>query len=254
MPLITFTSDYGLKDHYVASVKATLLQLDIHTPIIDISHQVPSHNLAYAAHVIRNVYQQFPLGTIHILAIDTTSSKDYLFLAAKINDHIFVGPNNGILSIIGDNTPDEVVILNTSKKSSFPGKECLAEAALKLYQGFSFSVIGKPTTKFVTVKNKEVNHQNNKISGQVIHIDNYGNAITNITKDLFDALNSTLSLSVTFKRELLTSIHTTYNEVNEADCVAFFNNANLLEIAINQGSASQLLGLRYDDPIEITFQ
>ena len=254
MPLITFTSDYGSNDHYVAAVKAKLLHADPGTNLVDISHDIPPQDIAQGAFILRNTYQDFPLGTIHLIAVDTTSALKNRFIVARINHHIFIAPDNGILSIIIDQKPDELVLISENIKDSFPGKNIMADAAVKLYQGYSFNVIGKNTEDYKIIKEREVSFGEDKISGHVLYIDHYGNAITNITKKIFQSLQKTRSYTITFKREHINSIHSTYNEVAEADCLVLFNSDGFLEIAINQGSAYQLLGLRYDDSVNIIFQ
>ncbi len=254
MPLVTFTSDYGLQDHYVAAVKAKLLNADITTQIVDISHLINPLDVAHGAFIIKNVYKDFPKGSIHFVAVGTTAAQNDRFVAVEINQHFFVAPDNGILSMINNGEPLKASLFSENIKDSFPAKNIMAEAVIKLRKNQTLDVFDNNFLDYKETKNRVISFKDDNISGHIIHIDYYGNAITNISEDIFQAVRHDRSYTISFKRENINRIYHSYNEVGEADCVTLFNAANLLEIAIKQGSAYQLLGLRFGDAVNILFQ
>jgi len=254
MPLVTFTSDYGLQDHYVAAVKAKILSDDTTTQIIDVSHLVNPLDVAHGAFIIKNVYQDFPKGSIHFIAVGTTAAQCDRFIVAEIDEHFFVAPDNGILSMISNGEKLKASLISENVKDSFPAKNIMAEAVFKLRTHKSLDVFNNSFLDYKETKNRIASFKDDNISGHIIHIDYYGNAITNISEDIFHAVRHDRGYTISFKRENINRIYHSYNEVGEADCVILFNAANLLEIAIKQGSAYQLLGLRFGDAVNIQFQ
>ena len=103
MPIITLTTDLGTVDHYVSAVKATIIRQLENVNIIDISHDIPTFNIIHAAFVLKNVYQDFPSGTIHIIGVNTETDKDCSHLIVYANEHYFIGSDNGIFSLILEN-------------------------------------------------------------------------------------------------------------------------------------------------------
>ena len=132
MPIITLTTDLGTVDHYVSAVKATILRQLDNANIVDISHDVPSFNIIHAAFVLKNVYQEFPAGSIHIIGVNAETNEDSSHLAVYANGHYFVGTDNGIFSLLLDLKPDKIIEITTTRDSdneNFPIKDVFAKAA-----------------------------------------------------------------------------------------------------------------------------
>jgi S-adenosylmethionine hydrolase len=255
MAIITFMSDFGWRDPYVASIKAKILSLNHNIHIIDISHEIEHFNIPHAAYVMRNVFRDFPKGTVHLVCVNTPMTGREKMVALKLEEHYFVGMDTGFFSLLSDKLPSVIVELRKDDKYAavFPERSTLATSAVSLASGSSIYNMGIELTELGSMMLPQVKITKNQIWGRVIHIDHYGNLITNITLDMFDKVHDARSYTVMFSREQLEIISNTYNSVESGECVAVFNSSGNLEIAICHGNASELLGLQYDSQIQIRF-
>jgi len=255
MALVTFLSDFGDCDYYVPAVKAKMLSINPQLNIIDITHKIETYDIAHAAFVLRSVYKDFPKGTVHLVAINSTSSITDGFIGIKLEEHIFVGPNNGVLSMLADYDPGIVVKFADIhiKDSTFPAKDILAPIAAKVASGAAIHDFGGPLQNIKKMMPRQIKATKKQIVGHVLRVDNYGNLITNIPKEVFNKLNPG-NFTIEFSREVLTALNQSYDNVEPGDCYAFFNSLDLLEIGINHGHGADLLGLKYDSPVVINFQ
>ena len=261
MPIITLTTDLGTVDHYVSAVKATILRQLDNANIVDISHDIPSFNIIHAAFVLKNVYQEFPPGSIHIIGVNAETNEDNSHLAVYANGHYFVGTDNGIFSLLLDLKPDKIVEITTNRDSdneNFPVKDVFAKAACHIARGGTLEIIGTEIKQFSKEFAKlEALHDKNSIRGSIIHIDHYGNAITNISQRLFKdvAKGRAYTINLGSKEHYsLNTIKRKYNEVQAGDAVALFISTDFLTISINNGSASSLMGLHINDTVRIEFK
>lgn len=255
MALITFLSDFGESDHYVAAVKAKILSINPNINIVDLSHQIASCDIAHGAYVLKSVFRDFPKGTVHLVAVHSMGQTDDKYLAVKLEDHYFIGTDNGLFGLISDSEATFQIDINsiTPVESSFPAKRIFAPAAAKLASGTSLQDLGRPLPHFKRMLGRHLKANKSVIIGHVIRVDHYGNLITNIDKRTFDILSKDKSYNITFARENSRRINTSMNQVDAGDVFIIFNDGGLLEIGINQGNASELLGLGYDRPITINF-
>ncbi len=254
MAIITFTSDFGYKDAYVAIVKAKILSFDPTLTIIDISHEVEPANLADGAFLLGSAYNQFSKGTVHLAAIDSVGLKGDKYIALSFNDHFFVGTNNGLLSLLTQEGEVEVVELNFEEQSTFPAKDILAENAARLATGTPLETLGKTMNDYKKLIGRSVRATLKEIAGTIIKIDYYGNLITNIRKTVFNDIVKDRKYVIKFGRQEAHRFHNQSNEVEPGDWFVYFNHQGLLEIGIRNGNASQLLGLRFDSPVWVKFE
>jgi hypothetical protein len=258
MALITFTSDYGLNDHYVAAIKAKIFRDNPNAKIIDITHKVPTSNLIHASFILASVFQDFPEGSIHLIAVNSHGGKDLKFISAKMHGHFFVLPNNGLLSLMGDFTPEVMVELPKTKQSSdsFPEKSIMAKAAAQLSLGSDISNLGTALKDFKRSLMLQPKAGKSGIFGHVIHVDSYGNLITNIRKNVFEDLIKMVGpgYEVVFSKWHHTLLNNHYGEVDEGEIAVFFNDMDYLEIAIRFGNASQLFGMKYESSVRVSFE
>ncbi|MDX2189196.1 MAG: SAM-dependent chlorinase/fluorinase [Bacteroidota bacterium] len=256
MAIITFTSDFGTRDHYVAAVKAKIFNYNPNIQVIDITHHIDTFNIAHGAFVLSSVFRDFPKGTVHLISVNSLSSPEHKFVAVKMEEHYFVGTDNGLFSLLSDKSPVIVELpIDKNNPLTFPEKNIFAFAAVSLASGKNIYDLGVSSPNFTLNKliNRKLKSNKNSIEGNIIHIDAYGNAITNISQKLFEEIGKGRQYTIGFGREEFFKINTTYYEVDLADCTFVFNDLRLLEIAINNGKASNLLGLHYDKPIKIDF-
>jgi len=256
MAIITLLTDSGEADHYVAAIKAKILSTNPGVKIVDITHAIGSCDLAHAAFVLRSVFRDFPKGTTHLVGVHSTSNHDDAAIAVQIEDHYFVGADNGLFGLVSEKPHQHLVELNTpaSTKTTFPEKDIFALAAAKLASNVNITTLGNPMPTFKKMIDRQMKASKKQIMGHVIRVDNYGNLITNITKQAFDILSHEKIYSIQFGGEKFRRIHTQYNQADEGECFLLFNSIGLLEIGIYKGNATELLGLSYDSMVTISFE
>jgi len=251
MPLITFLSDFGTLEHYVAVTKAAIFKELPNQKILDISHEVKMGNIVQAAYLLKSVFEICPKGTIHIVAVGTTQVTNHLLI--KYNNQYFIGPDNGIFPLCfeDDMTNIEVSEIPVQKNASFPTKELYVAVVVKLVKNEFSEFIGKKDIN-KKIGRQPIVHQGT-MTGHVIYVEKNGNLITNIKKSFFEQFTIEKKFVIAFEYERLTRIYNTYQDVDYGDCVVFFNSNNLMEIAINHGNAAELLGMKYDSMIKISY-
>lgn len=257
MPIITLTSDWGLKDHYLASVKGKILDKNQGINIIDISHQISPFNIEHAAFVIKNSYLNFPEGTIHVIGVNTEESDKDTHVVIFHNKHYFIGTDNGIFSMIFEDQPEKIFELNIPQETdyfTFSARDRFVKAAIHLAEGKKMEELGTPLKKIQTKMLFKPVTETSLIKGMVIHVDGYENLITNITKDLFDKVGKGKRFTIQLRGVEIRSINQSYLDVPTGETVAVFASNGHLEIAINQGNASSLLGISMNDAIRIEFK
>ena len=281
MSIITLTTDYGLKDHFVGALKGKILTENSEATIVDISHNIDPFNTVEASYIIGAAYMSFPKGTVHLIGVDAELNKENQHIAMQWNDHYFICADNGILSMLSQKVvPQKIVAINIHDRLSEDATDLdvFVTVASHLSKGGSLSVIGKEITaiKQVTELQPVVAADKNSIKGYVIYIDNFGNVVTNITKKLFMEVAKGRPYEIPLlqkrnqkKSSPIKNIWAKYSDIAnagkypiknyEGDKLAIFNEAGFLEIAIfrsnplSVGSASSLMGLYYRDSITIEF-
>ncbi len=257
MAIITLTTDLGYKDFYQAALKGSILGLMPDVNIVDITHEIQAFNISQAAFILKNAYKYFPKGTVHLIGIDTVYKEENKFLAINYQDHFFVGADNGIFSLIFNHEPEKIVeidILQDLKFLHFPLADIFVKAACHLASGKPIEKIGLKSTSLQKLVNLNPIIDQNMIRGSVIYIDSFQNVITNITKELFTKVQKGRDFTLYFrKNETIKHLSWHYNEVDEGEKLCLFGISDHLEIAINKGYASGLLGLNVNDIVRIEF-
>jgi hypothetical protein len=272
MQIVTLTTDLGLKDYYVASLKGQLMAACPSVQLVDISHDVQPFNIAQAALFINNVLRDFPAGTIHFIGVDALpkisigNPESNLYPAVmKLNGHFFVGCDNGIFSLInGYKEAEEIIRIDDfSAKFAlrFPTRHIYVPTIQRLVNGSSLADLGEPIESVKKVFTTQPTLESNLIKGTVIHIDKYGNVIVNITERLFNEVGNGHPFTIYFKSSqyFIETISKNYHEVPTGEKLALFNEGGFLEIAINKGvsgnggGAGSLLGLSVGDIVRMEF-
>ncbi len=275
MAIITLTTDFGLKDHYVAVVKGAILSELSDVTIVDVSHKVTPFNYNEASYIVKNTYQSFPKGTIHIIGVDSEATRETKHIAMLLDGHYFICADNGILSVLKTTKhPEKIIEITTHKQinDNFPVKNVFTKIACHIARGGSLDLIGRPynTLKEVTNIMPVINPDKTKIVGHVQYIDNYGNVISNITRELINSIAQGRKMKVSVRDFIFEDIINYYGEFVNYDVtkekrfidgkrIALYNSNNYLEIALyksslkTSGGASSLLGINHRDSISITF-
>jgi S-adenosylmethionine hydrolase len=276
MSIITLTTDFGIKDHFVGAVKGAIYSSVPDAKIVDISHGISPFNITETAYILKNTYENFPEGTIHIVGVDSELNEDNKHIAMLLNGHYFVCPDNGLISMIASEIkPTKLVEINIHDRleSSFSVLDVFVQVAAHIARGGTLEVIGKPlsTYKKLFELQPKVSGNMKSISGNIIYIDNYGNVISNITEKLFMEVGKGRKFTLVASRYTFDKIYHKYCDVvdfsltpasrqNDGSKLAIFNSAGYIEIAIYKsnlttvGGASSLLGLNYRDSITLEFE
>ncbi|MGL2964722.1 SAM hydrolase/SAM-dependent halogenase family protein [Flavobacterium sp. RSB2_4_14] len=273
MSIITLTTDYGLKDHFVGALKGKLLSEFREATIIDISHNIDAFNVAEAAYIIGAAYSSFPKGTVHLIGVDIELNSENQHIAMQWNDHYFICADNGILSmLIQKIIPQKLVTITIHDRlpSDATDLDVFVKVACHLAKGGLLNVIGKEIKMIKEVTELQAIVQDNQIKGYVIYSDHLGNAVTNISKKLFLEISKSRPYEIQFKNKTIKTILPKYSDIGisdkypikhfEGEKLAIFNEAGFLEIAIFKsnpntvGSANSLLGLSYRDVVTIDFK
>ena len=274
MSIITFTSDYGLVDHRVPSVKGKILSLNENVKIVDISHEIQAYNLLQTAYIVRNAYSFFPKGTVHIIAVDSFYTKDRKCILYQADGHYFIAADNGVLSLIFyDIKPEAVYEITFNNRFddevNFTSTDIFAPVAVHLKNGGLPEVIGRKykNPKQLSFPRAVYNESERMIIGEIMYIDNFGNVISNISKKFFEKNGVGYeNFIVKFRNLALSKIYNQYTEFisdwqNEHEyhgkSVAIFNDAGLLELTIYKGNsqngAKTLFGMKVGESIYIEF-
>lgn len=275
MPIITLTTDFGEKDHFAGAVKGGIYSALDDVRIVDISHSISPFHISEAAYIIQNAYKSFPLGTIHIIGIDSELNPENKHIAVYLDGHYFVCADNGIISMITQEfRPEKMVAINIHDrlKSNFPVLDVFVEVACHIARGGTLDVIGKDIQQIKQLKGitPVINADASQIIGNVIYIDNYGNVITNINRTLFENTRKGRGFNISARTVRFNKVFERYSDAINFDVhpdrreedgkkLAVWNSSGYLELAIYKsnpstvGSASTLFGLGYRDTVTVKF-
>jgi S-adenosylmethionine hydrolase len=257
MAIITITSDMNPGDYYLAAVKGTLISQIPNCSIFDLAHSGrPFDNLSSAFN-LKNGYSFFPEGSIHILSVNEMESPDVSHVVIASKGHYFIGPDNGIFSMVLGDDVVEVYALNPIKElntETFPLLQKFAPAAVHIAKGLPLSSIGYKRERLNLAYRIEPAFEENVIRGSIIYIDHYSNAITNISESLFEKVGKGRKFTIMIKSNApVRDINKRYNQAATGYPAALFNHLGLLEIATNSGAAAKLFGLQVNQTIRIEF-
>ncbi|WP_276978972.1 SAM-dependent chlorinase/fluorinase [Flavobacterium filum] len=275
MSIITLTTDYGLKDHFVGALKGKILTEFPEAKIVDISHDIDPFNTAEASYIIQAAYSSFPKGTVHLIGVDAERNTENEHVAMQWNDQFFICADNGILSMLTQRIlPQKIVVINIHDRlpSNATDLDVFKTVACHLAKGGTLNVIGKeiqqlkPTTELQPIVSKD----GNSIKGNVIYIDHFGNVVVNISQKQFSEVGKGRTFEIDIKPKPIKSIQSNYSAIAvsdkfpikyfEGEQLALFNEVGFLEIALFRsnpstvGSAQTLLGIGYRDTITINFK
>ncbi len=272
MTFITLTTDWQTSDYYSGMIKGRLLRLMPDAVIIEINQHIEPFHVLQASFVLRQVLPEYPEGTIHLFLVNQGHQPGIWPAIVKYKNQFLVGWDDGILSHIMDSDPDYYLRLDhgilegidqlsgigepmLNIEPSFPELSLFTRISLFLSKGYTLDQVGPNVPDFSRSNAWLPVIQKNQIDGQVVFIDSYRNAITNIPKAEFVRAGAGRDFEITIKsnRYKIYGISNTYLESDPGELLAIFNSAGLLEIAIVQGNAAELMGFEPGTPIKIKF-
>lgn len=255
MPVVTFTCDFGIRDYYLAALKGSVLTLTPDATLVDISVTSKQYDIREAAYTFRNSFDYFPKGTIHVLHVNSAEAVGRL-LVSILNGQYIVSFDNGLLALAFGNVPSETYEVNEELKLDdglglFRTIARVVDLLAKEYQPTDFC---HPAVNVRSYRMLQAMYSPGLIKAVVVYIDDYGNAILNISKTEFEKHVGNKRFTIQAKMGQTNFIANNYSDAEEGDFVCVFNRAGLLELAINKGRASSLLGLNIDSVVLITIE
>ncbi len=239
--IITLTTDFGLDDHYVGSMKGVILSINPNATIVDITHNIARHDIKHAAFTINATHDKFPGGSIHVVVVDPGVGSQRKPIIFKTHIGVFIGPDNGVFTYIFKNhSAGELFEITNSKyiaeetSNTFHGRDIFAPVAAHISLGIEPSECGTQlhSPKLLNIPSPQIDE--GTVAGEFIYQDNFGNLVSNISKELVEP-----GMQVMVGDLVIPSISTSYSDVNIGEILAIVGSSGFLEISVNQGSAAK---------------
>jgi S-adenosylmethionine hydrolase len=249
-PIIALLTDFGGRDHYAGTMKAVVLGICPDVTLVDISHEIPPHDVLTAALQLAASYKYFPAGSIFLVVVDPGVGSPRRGLAVDTGDHRFIAPDNGVLTAVLKEAPPKRMVELTERRyarptvsKTFEGRDRFAPAAGWLAKGVDLSALGRSAGDYYRLPLPAPEVTPNAIIGEVIHVDRFGNLVTNIDHKLFDKFSQSAGIEVLAGSHRINRVVATYADAAGGEPCALFGSTDHLEIAVNAASAAERLAL-----------
>ena len=256
-PVIALLTDFGTRDHYAGTMKGVALGICPDATFVDISHELPPHDVLAGALELAAAYKYFPPGTVFLVVVDPGVGSTRRGIAAEIGDHKFVAPDNGVLTaVVDEHAPKKVVELSERRYArptvsrTFEGRDRFAPAAAWLAKGIELTALGRPAGAIHRLDLPQPDVDAEHIAGQVLRVDRFGNLITNIDRKTFEKLAGA-ALEIRVGPHQISKVVSTYADAAPGEVVALFGSTDHLEIAANGSSAASSLDLGRAAPVHV---
>lgn len=257
-PIIALLTDFGTVDHYAGTMKGAALSVCPDATLVDISHDVPPHDILAGALELQASFRFFPPGTVFLVVVDPGVGSSRRALAADTGDYRFVAPDNGVLSGVFDEVAPKRVVSLTQRRyarptvsRTFEGRDRFAPAAGWLAKGAEVGALGSAVRDYVRIDIPQAAESGERIVGQVLRVDRFGNLVTNIPRPMVDRLSAGGAIDIVAGGHAIGSLVETYAGAEPDAPCALFGSSDRLEIAVNGGDASARLGLSAGVVVEV---
>lgn len=258
--LIAFLSDFGTRDHYAGVMKGVVLSINPDATIVDLSHDLPPHDIPFAAHELAATYKYFPAGTTFLVVIDPGVGSARRGLAVEAGEWRFVAPDNGVLTPVLQDLPAKKVVELTERRyarptvsRTFEGRDRFAPAAAWLSKGVHLAALGRAVTDYVLLDLPKPWLEDAVLHGVVIRIDRFGNVVTNLDRKACERLTDGVGvLRLTVGGHSIARIVSTYSDIASDEVGALFGSTDQLECAAHAASAAARLGVHVGDPVQLS--
>ena len=258
---ITLLTDFGSRDAYVGAMKGVLASLATGHPTVDLTHEIAPQDVMEGAFVLREAYAFYPLGTVHLAVVDPGVGTERRAIAMHANGHTFVGPDNGLFALVlGDDLPDEVVVLDRPEvwrvpnpSATFHGRDVFAPVAARLARGATLADVGTPIDAMKVLRWPLPLLDRDGVRGRVVHLDRFGNAVTNIAVDELMRRRNGRKMACVAGGEILRGLRRTYSDVAPGEPLLLAGAGGMVEVAVRNGNAADLLGLERGSSVSFQF-
>ncbi|NOZ22978.1 MAG: SAM-dependent chlorinase/fluorinase [Planctomycetes bacterium] len=256
--IITLLTDFGLRDPYVGQMKGVILGIAPDVGVVDLTHDIAPQDVFDGAYVLKSSYRYFPRGTVHVAVVDPGVGTERKAIALRAEGHYFVVPDNGIVSLITADTPPAEVVELTNREYFLPdvswtfhGRDIFAPVAAHIANGMALRDFGESLQRIEKLDLPRPRHDRECVRGEVIHIDRFGNLITNIRdSDLVMIRKSQCKIRIADK--IIKGVKSSYGAVGKREILALFGGSGLLEVSVNLGNAAAALKAGKGTHVEVT--
>ncbi len=257
--IATFTTDFGLKDPYAAEMKAAILSICPNAVIVDVTHEIAKFNIRMGAYVLASATPYFPRGSVHVAVVDPGVGTQRRPILIQTKQCFFVGPDNGILvlaaekqGIIRIHKLSNPQLMLSEVSNTFHGRDIFAPAAAHLLNGVKPEEFGPEIREATKPEFAKIKRKNGVLVGEVLHVDGFGNIITNINEEEVAQSQVEGSVSVELPScKLKLKLNKAYGETNPREPLALIGSHRFLEIALNQGNAAKKFKTKIGDKITV---
>ena len=258
--ILTLTTDFGAGSRYVAAMKGVILSINPEVRLVDLSHSVPHQDVRTGAIVLAETARWFPPDTIHVAVVDPGVGSRRRIVYARIGAQHFIAPDNGLLSCLTMlERPSKIVCINNPRlwlqdvSHTFHGRDIMAPVAARLSRGLSPDELGPPLSRIIELSWPEVQRVPNRIEGEVVEVDSFGNLITNITREMLHGVPTSEVVVVKCDDHETHGIYSTYSDQPSMTFMAHVGSTGRLELAIVDENASAMLGVKVGAPVCVTW-
>lgn len=258
-PVIALLTDFGTQDHYAGTMKGVVLGICPDVTLVDITHEVPPHDVLSGALELAAAYRYFPSGTIFLVVVDPGVGSARKGLAAEAGDYRFVAPDNGALTAVFREMPPKRVVELTERRyarptvsRTFEGRDRFAPAAAWIAKGIQLPAFGRPVPDYVRLDIPAPVAGDDAIAGKVLRVDRFGNLVTNIDRRTVEKLTQHGAVHIVAGGQSVTRLVATYADIQPGEVCALFGSTDHLELATNAGSAAERLGLARGAAVGVT--
>ncbi len=257
-PVIALLTDFGLRDHYVGSMKAAALSVCPEATLVDITHEIAPHDVLDGALQLAACYRIFPAGTVFVAVVDPGVGSARRGMAVEAGDYRFVAPDNGVLSGVLRETPAKRLVELTERRffrptvsRTFEGRDRFAPAAAWLLRGIELTALGRPLQNPHLLTLPQATVDVDGVNGEIVRIDRFGNLVTSIDRKTLERFASGQSFAIQAGGHPVARLVGTYAEIGEDEVCALFGSTDYLELAARSTRASDRLGLGPGAPVAI---
>jgi S-adenosylmethionine hydrolase len=249
-PVIAFLTDFGTKDHYAGTVTGVVLGICPEAACVDITHEIPPHDVMAGALELAAAYKYFPSGTVFVVVVDPGVGSARRPIGAEAGDYRFVAPDNGILTLVFKEMPPRRVVELTEPQYSrptvsktFEARDRFGPAAAWLARGIELCAFGRTLNDWQTLDVPEPIITDGQMVAEVVRVDRFGNLVTNVDRRTFDRFVNAERIEIVAGAATVGQVVTTYADADPGASCALFGSSENLEIAVNGGSAAERLAL-----------
>jgi S-adenosyl-L-methionine hydrolase (adenosine-forming) len=257
-PVIALLTDFGVRDHYAGTMKGVALGICPDATLVDITHELPPHDVLAGALELAACYRYFPAATVFLVVVDPGVGSARRGIAADAGEYKFVAPDNGVLTVVLDEAPARKVVELTERRyarptvsRTFEGRDRFAPAAAWLAKGIELSALGRPAGAIHRLDLPHPTVASDELTGEVVRVDRFGNLITNIDRKTFQKLAQDGTLDIRIGSHQVPRIVSTYADIPAGHIGALFGSTDHLEIAANGASAARELGIERGAPVHV---